>query len=73
MGMCDHSGAYNGEARYLRDAGELRLVLICEGCGAEREELGRIPYRPDARSVDAPAGLGPAGLTAAEPRPAARP
>ncbi len=68
MSMCDHSGAYNGEARYLRDAGQLRLVLICEGCGAEREELGRIPYRPDARSVD-----GPAELTAAEPRPAARP
>lgn len=49
---CDHSGTHNGEARYLRDTGKLRLVLVCDGCGAECVELDRIDYRPDARCVD---------------------
>jgi hypothetical protein len=49
---CDHSGAQNGEARYLREAGQLRLVLVCDACGAECAELQRIGYRPDARCVD---------------------
>ena len=44
---CDHSGTYSGASRYLRDAGELRLVLLCDRCGAERQELGRIDYRPE--------------------------
>ena len=39
-------------ARYLRDAGKLRLVLVCDRCGAERGELQRIDYRPSARGVD---------------------
>ncbi len=50
---CDHSGAQNGEARYLREAGQLRLVLVCDACGAECSELERVGYRPDARCVDA--------------------
>jgi len=44
---CDHSGTYSGASRYLRDAGVLRLVLLCDRCGAERGELGRVNYRPD--------------------------
>jgi hypothetical protein len=44
---CDHSGTYSGASRYLREAGELRLVLLCDRCGAERRELGRIEYRPE--------------------------
>ena len=49
---CDHSGAQNGQARYLREAGQLRLLLVCDACGAECAELERIGYRPDARCVD---------------------
>ena len=45
--LCDHTGTYSGASRYLREAGELRLVLLCDGCGAERQELGRIEYRPE--------------------------
>jgi HD-GYP domain-containing protein (c-di-GMP phosphodiesterase class II) len=50
---CDHSGMHNGESRYVREADLLRLVLVCEACGAERAELQRIGYRTDARCVDA--------------------
>jgi len=49
---CDHSGAHNGESRYLREAGQLRLVLVCDACGAECAELQRVGYRPEARCVD---------------------
>jgi hypothetical protein len=49
---CDHSGTHNGESRYLREAGLLRLVLVCDACGAECAELERIGYRPEARFVD---------------------
>jgi HD-GYP domain-containing protein (c-di-GMP phosphodiesterase class II) len=49
---CDHSGTHNGESRYVRDAGLLRFVLVCDACGAERAELERVGYRPDARCVD---------------------
>ena len=45
--MCDHSGTYSGASRYVREAGELRLVLLCDRCGAERQELGRVKYRPE--------------------------
>jgi hypothetical protein len=55
--ICDHSGTHSGASRYLREAGELRLVLLCDGCGAEQRELGRIEYRPEV--VLQPA-LGPA-------------
>ena len=49
---CDHSGTHNGESRYLREVGELRLVLVCDACGAECAELQRVDYRPHARCVD---------------------
>jgi hypothetical protein len=45
--MCDHSGTHSGASRYIREAGELRLVLLCDQCGAERQELGRMDYRPE--------------------------
>ena len=46
---CDHSALHSGEARFLREAGQLRLVLVCDECGAERAELERIDYVPSAR------------------------
>jgi len=30
----------------------LRLLLVCDGCGAERVEFGRLDYRPNAQRVD---------------------
>ena len=45
--MCDHSGTYSGASRYSRESGELRLVLLCDQCGVERQELGRVQYRPE--------------------------
>jgi HD-GYP domain-containing protein (c-di-GMP phosphodiesterase class II) len=49
---CDHSLAQSGELRYLHEAGQLRLVLVCDACGAECAELQRVGYRPDARCVN---------------------
>ncbi len=46
---CDHSGTHTGRARQLRGVGQLRLVLVCDECGAECVELGRIDYRTEAR------------------------
>ncbi len=48
---CDHSALHSGGARYLREAGQLRLVLVCDACGAERLELKRIDYTPEARCL----------------------
>jgi hypothetical protein len=50
--VCDHTGTHTGQARYLREAGELRLLLVCDGCGGERSEVGRVSYRPHAHRVD---------------------
>ena len=55
---CDHSGTYSGASRYSREAGELRLVLLCDQCGAERQELGRLEYRPEVILLPV---VGPAG------------
>jgi len=46
---CDHSASHSGEARYLHHERQLRLVLVCDRCGAERVELERIAYAPNAR------------------------
>src|SRR6202022_2438227 len=46
---CDHSALYSGGARYLRETSQLRLVLGCDRCGAERTELETIDYSPHAR------------------------
>jgi HD-GYP domain-containing protein (c-di-GMP phosphodiesterase class II) len=43
---CDHTGLLSGASRYARGAGQLRLVLVCDECGAERSEVGTIGYRP---------------------------
>jgi HD-GYP domain-containing protein (c-di-GMP phosphodiesterase class II) len=45
---CDHSASHSGGARYLRATRQLRLVLVCDRCGAERSELERIDYSPQA-------------------------
>lgn len=46
---CDHSGPHSGECRYELEAGQLSLVLVCDRCGAERQELASFNYRPRAR------------------------
>ena len=43
---CDHSGTHSGATRYLRDAAQLRLVVVCDDCGSERGELTRVDYLP---------------------------
>jgi HD-GYP domain-containing protein (c-di-GMP phosphodiesterase class II) len=48
---CDHSALHSGGARYLRDAGQLRLVIVCDECGAEQAELERVDYAPNARCL----------------------
>src|SRR2546429_9766389 len=48
---CDHSALQSGGARFLRNAGKLQLVLICDQCGADRARLGQVEYRPDPRLV----------------------
>jgi len=35
--------------RYLAKTGELEMLLVCDGCGAERARLGRIDYAPNPR------------------------
>jgi HD-GYP domain-containing protein (c-di-GMP phosphodiesterase class II) len=48
---CDHSGLHSGGARYLRELGQLVLLLVCDDCGAERAELGTIEYAPNPRHL----------------------
>ena len=48
---CDHSGAHSGACRYLREPGELRLLFVCDECGAERGELATLSYRPRGRRL----------------------
>jgi hypothetical protein len=63
--MCDHSGTYSGASHYLRDVGELKLVLLCDQCGAECGEVGRVAYQLDVRIPDRqPAGIPAATLGA---------
>jgi HD-GYP domain-containing protein (c-di-GMP phosphodiesterase class II) len=47
---CDHAGLLSGASRYARGTGQLRLVLVCDECGAERGEVGTLGYRPRGRS-----------------------
>ena len=66
---CDHSGARSGAARYVHEAAQLRLILVCDQCGAECWELGRLDYGPNARcSLEHVAKLSPRdpGLTEAK-------
>jgi HD-GYP domain-containing protein (c-di-GMP phosphodiesterase class II) len=48
---CDHSVSHTGGARLLREARQLQLVLVCDGCGSERAQLGRIDYTPSPRRL----------------------
>jgi HD-GYP domain-containing protein (c-di-GMP phosphodiesterase class II) len=48
---CDHSGGHSGQARYAHGERRLRLVLVCDRCGAERSELGALAYAPSARRL----------------------
>ena len=48
---CDHSASHSGGARYLRSASQLQLVLVCDECGAERAQLGRVDYRLEPRRM----------------------
>jgi len=48
---CDHSASHSGGARYLRGASQLLLVLVCDACGAERAQLGRVEYRLEPRRL----------------------
>jgi hypothetical protein len=43
---CDHSGTHSGLTRYSPQTGQLRLVVVCDRCGWECDELGRVDYRP---------------------------
>jgi HD-GYP domain-containing protein (c-di-GMP phosphodiesterase class II) len=49
---CAHSGPHSAAARYQRDFGYLRFVLVCDGCGQERGDLGSEPYHLRARPRD---------------------
>jgi HD-GYP domain-containing protein (c-di-GMP phosphodiesterase class II) len=50
MGMgCDHSALHSGCTRYVREARQLEMLLVCDGCGAPRAQLGRIDYSPNPR------------------------
>jgi HD-GYP domain-containing protein (c-di-GMP phosphodiesterase class II) len=49
--VCDHSGPHSGASRYSRGSGQLRLVLVCDSCGADRRDLATLGYRPRGRSM----------------------
>ena len=55
---CDHSGGQSGAALYVRGSGRVRLVLVCDQCGAVQGELGAFAYRPHPEL--APPATGPA-------------
>jgi HD-GYP domain-containing protein (c-di-GMP phosphodiesterase class II) len=48
---CVHAGWYSGAARFMRAASRLRLVLVCDDCGAELAELDSIAYAPHPRRL----------------------
>ena len=48
---CDHSAYHSGSASFMREEGELRLVVVCDDCGAEQAELEPVAYAPKARRL----------------------
>ena len=48
---CDHSGLHSGGTRYVRELGQLVLLLVCDDCGAERAQFGTIEYAPNPRRL----------------------
>lgn len=62
---CDHSGTHSGATRYSRQAGELRLVLVCDRCTEELSVFGRLDYCPHPEVAQPLAGSSPGeGATA---------
>jgi HD-GYP domain-containing protein (c-di-GMP phosphodiesterase class II) len=49
--ICDHSAPHSGVSRYQRGTTKLRLVIVCDRCGAERAAFGSIDYQPMAHCV----------------------
>jgi hypothetical protein len=43
---CRHGGLHSATSRYDRSSGVLSFMLVCDGCGAEVQEVARIRYRP---------------------------
>lgn len=52
--LCDHSGPHSGATRYLREQGQLRLVVVCDDCGSECDELTRVDYLPHPALAGSP-------------------
>src|SRR5882757_8398869 len=48
---CDHSALRSGGARYEPGAARLRLVLLCDSCGAECGRIGSVDYEPRPRRL----------------------
>lgn len=46
---CAHDGGHSAVGRYLADPGQVRFVLICDACGAERGDVDSLAYRPHPR------------------------
>jgi HD-GYP domain-containing protein (c-di-GMP phosphodiesterase class II) len=46
---CVHDGGHSAVGRYLRGAGRLRFLLVCDACGAERGDVETLAYRPHPR------------------------
>jgi hypothetical protein len=47
QGGCSHSGFCSGLGVYLKDAQEIRYVLVCDDCGAEVKHVSTEPYVPN--------------------------
>ncbi len=64
---CDHSGAHSGATRYVKQVGRLRMILVCDECGAELSEVGVLDYQPDPSLPGPPAStsIPPSGPLAA--------
>jgi hypothetical protein len=43
---CKHSSGQSGAALFVQGRGSVRLVLVCDECGAVQGELGALDYRP---------------------------
>jgi hypothetical protein len=56
LDQCDHDGRCSGQSRRLN--GSLRLMLVCDECGAVTQDMGAVPYvlTPDLRLASVIAG-----------------
>lgn len=43
---CKHNGFHSITSRYDRSVGVLVYLCVCESCGRELREVGRLHYRP---------------------------